>query len=144
MQAGFEWDATYRFNDQLSIYTLGAYTYAHNQDWDEPLAQITPLEGSLGIRYQRSRWWADLRSRFVAEQNRVSPAFGETTTPGFQTYDLRMGAEILPGLNLGFSVLNILDANYYEHLSWAYRNMPEQGILFEPGRNFALLLKYDF
>lgn len=144
MQAGFEWDAAYRFNDRLSVYTLGAYTHAHNQDWDEPLAQITPLEGSLGIKYQRERWWTDLRSRFVAEQNRVSPTFGETTTPGFQTYDLRMGAEVLPGLNLGFSILNILDANYYEHLSWAYRNMPEQGILYEPGRNFALLLKYDF
>lgn len=141
-QAGFEGQIAYRWHKNWSAGGQIAYTHARNLDWKEPLAEIPPLEGALGLRYQRAKWWADGRLRMVANQNRISENFGETTTPGFQTLDLRLGLTPWKSLSLGFSALNLLDENYYEHLSRVYLNMPESGLLYEPGKNFTFFIAY--
>ncbi len=98
----------------------------------------------LGLRYQRARWWADVRGRFADQQDRVSAVFDESETPGFSVFDLRAGVEPLKGLNVGFAVLNVFDRQYREHLNRAYRNQPESGIVWEPGRNATFFVKYKF
>lgn len=45
---------------------------------------------------------------------------------------------------VSFSVLNIWNATYYEYLNRPFRNMPESGILYEPGRNFTAMVRYNF
>lgn len=141
---GFELQGSYQFLRYWQASAAVAYTRANNVDWDEPLAEIPPLETNLGVKYERAVWWAEVRARIVAQQDRISPRFGETSTPGFQTYDLRLGAKPMEGLTIGASVLNLLNANYYEHLNRAYRNMPENGVLYEPGRNVTVFAKYQF
>ena len=143
-QAGVEGHVEYRWNQRWSTNGQIAYTHAQNLDWDEPLAEIPPLEGNIGLRYQRNKWWADARLRLVATQDRISSNFGETETAGFETVDFRVGFNPLEKLSLGFSALNLFDVNYYEHLNRGYRNMPEQGLLYEQGRNFTVFVKYTF
>ncbi len=143
-QAGVELSAQATLAEGLNLYGHLAYTRAQNLSWNEPLPEIPPLEAVLGARYERNRWWADVRGRFVDNQSRISEVFGETATSGFSTLDARAGVEPFKGLALGVAVLNILNRQYREHLNRAYRNMPTQGIVFEPGRNVTLFAKYKF
>lgn len=143
-QAGFECSAALELLKNLTLTGSLSFTRAQNLDWDEPLAEIPPFEGFAGLRYERKKLWLDARARFAGAQNRVSETFGESSTPGFSVYDFRAGFEPLKGLNFGFAVLNVLDRQFREHLNRAYRNMPEQSIIFEPGRNLTLFLKYSF
>lgn len=143
-QMGFEFHAGIQLLRGLNLSGNVAYTYAQNLDWNEPLPEVAPLEATLTLHYERKIWWAELRGRLVSEQTRVSQIFGEPATPGFETLDFRAGVEPLPGLTLGLGVLNLFDATYWEHLNRAYVNMPEQGILYEPGRNATVMLKYAF
>lgn len=144
MQAGMELSAQVELVKYLQLNGSLAYTYAQNLDWNEPLAEIPPLTVLVGLRYQRARWWADVRGRFADQQDRVSVIFDESETPGFSVFDLRAGVEPLKGLNMGFAVLNVFDRQYREHLNRAYRNQPAGGIVWEPGRNATFFVKYKF
>ncbi len=143
-QLGFEFSAQVNLTQNLILNGSIAYTRAQNLDWNEPLAEIPPLEAAIGARYERERWWVDARGRFVDNQDRISTIFQEGSTPSFSTFDLRAGVEPLKGVSLGVAVLNVFDRQYREHLNRAYRNMPTQGIIFEPGRNITLFAKYRF
>jgi len=144
VQKGFEVEAQMKVLSDLQAYATASYTIADNLDWDEPLPEIPPFQATAGLKYEREYYAIDLRSRFVAEQDRVAASFDESVTPGFATFDLRVQAKPLRGLTAGFAVLNILNENYYEHLSRGYRNMPENGLIYEPGRNVRVFLKYAF
>ena len=122
-----------------------SYTYGQNRSLDEPLPLIPPLTAHLALKYERSNYWLNLRSRLVAEQNRVAESFGEVPSPGFVTFDFSAGYEPIEGLSLGAAILNIFDTAYYEHLNFSYRNSDLlQGRIFEPGRNFTLYVNFTF
>ncbi len=140
MELGVEWQVLKNFTATGNV----AFTRSQNLDWQEPLAEIPPLSAMLSVRYARERWWVDARGRFADNQDRISGIFAETTTPGFSVYDLRAGLEPLRDVLLGVAVLNIFDRQYREHLNRAYRNMPTQGVIYEPGRNITLFAKYRF
>ncbi len=142
-QVGGELQLSYQWFPQFKTFGSLAYTRAQNLDWNEPLAEVPPLETQLGAKYESELAWTELRIRMVAEQNRVSTQFGENTTPGFTTVDLRAGMQPLKGLNIGVGVLNIFDVNYFEHLNRTFRNMSAQSVIYEPGRNVTVFLKYS-
>ncbi len=143
-QTGIELTGQVEIVSHFTTYGSLSYTYAQNLSWQEPIAEIPPMEAILGARYERSIWWTDLRARFVAMQDRVALSFDESTTPGFATLDFRAGVQPLPDLSVGASVLNMLDQQYREHLNRVYRNAPEQGVIFEPGINVAFFVRYEF
>ncbi len=143
-QAGLELSARYEVVSHLTVSGTLAYTYAQNLDWDEPLPEVPPMAGTLGLDYQRRRWWAGVEGRFVAQQERISTAFGEAATPGFAVVNLRAGVEPVRGFTIGAAVLNLFDQAYYEHLNRVYRNMTETGRIYEPGRNVTFFVKYGF
>jgi iron complex outermembrane receptor protein len=125
-----------------------AITKADNKTFDEPLAQIAPMTTRLGLKYTKNKLWLDLRSTITSEQDRLARSFGEkVNTPGYFTMDFRVGYQLLKGLTIGGSVLNILDEKYYSHLNYVYSNTSADLIgkkIFEPGRNFSFYLKYKF
>jgi iron complex outermembrane receptor protein len=143
-QYGLEVGGSLQILPHLTANADLAYIRARNLDWNEPLPEIRPLELNFGLRYERKLWWADIQSRWVDEQERVSLAFDESITPGFVLMDLRAGWEPVKGLSLGMAVLNILDRQYREHLNRAYRNTPEPGLIYEAGRNVTFFVKYEF
>ena len=76
------------------------------------------------------------------DQNRISPEFGETATPGFTILDFNVAYRLGNNLNLQLGVNNILDETYYEHLnrSTASSNpIP----LNAQGRNFYVAFGYE-
>ncbi|MGA9269761.1 MAG: TonB-dependent receptor, partial [Lutimonas sp.] len=145
IQTGFELFFNYYFNEQFSFLSDLSYTYGQNTSLDEPLPLITPLTAHLAVKFEKTNYWLNLRSRLVAEQNRVAESFGEVPSPGFATFDFSAGYEPIEGLSVGAAVLNLFDTAYYEHLNFSYRNSDLlQGRIFEPGRNFTLYVNYSF
>lgn len=143
---GFELAASYKFWRQMSIYGNWAYTEGENKSMDEPLAEIPPMEVNVGLKYEAKKWSAQFNSRFVMAQDRVSMSFNESSSDAFQVFDFRAHYNIFGGLSFSLNVENILDENYVEHLSRAYKNqIPGSNMIyFEPGRNFMMGLSFKF
>ena len=127
----------------LSHRTGIAYTYGQDLERDEPLPEIAPLDIRYAIygSYLKDRLRPEVTFRYVAEQSRTSPEFGETVTPSFSLLDFKIGYQITAGLSAKVGVNNLLDENYYEHLNRSVRgaNAP----IFAPGRNFFMNLNYS-
>jgi iron complex outermembrane recepter protein len=143
VQAGFELTGEFEIMRRLDLSAGLSFTRAHNLDWDEPLPEIPPLQGVMEVKYRRPVWWAGLRGRVAAAQNRISSSFGEGETPGFAVFDLRAGIQPLKGISIGLAVENLFDRNYYEHLNRPFQNMAQPGLVYEPGRNVSMFVRYE-
>jgi len=143
-QYGFELSSTYKIIENLSVGGNVYYTHAHNHDYDQPLAEIAPLSSNFSVNYNRKKFFGVINARFVAGQTRISEVFNESPSDAFNTLDLKIGYKPFKYLEIDLGVNNILDANYYEHLSRPYKNMDTASLLFEPGRNFLITLRAKF
>mgnify|MGYP006278743891 CR=1 FL=1 len=141
---GFESGVDFVFADHFKLYLAAAYTYAQNKTWDEPLSEIPPFTVNTALAWKKNAWDIELSSRIAAEQDRVAETFDEAVTPGFSIINFSLDYELAENTSLHFAVNNVLDENYYEHLSRAYKNMDEQMMYYEPGRNFNLGLTVNF
>ncbi len=139
-EAGFDWKFAENWHYNLSA----SYTYGQNVSWDEPLAEITPLTFQTALAYHAELFNAEIHGRIVDDQDRVAASFDESRTPGFAVFDFYADYKAFGALNIMFSVRNIFDKNYVEHLSRAYKGMDIQSLYFESGRSFNIGLKYSF
>jgi iron complex outermembrane receptor protein len=146
MQAGFEISLNGKIYRYLTYRSAVAYTYGNNRNWNEPLAEIPPLDAKLAMRYSHpsNRFWSEISGRFVAKQDRVSRSFGETKTPGFTVINLLTHVNLSRYLDLNLGIRNLFDKNYYEHLNRRYINQPINEIIYEPGRNFIFMVKFHY
>ncbi len=143
-QTGFEVELGYYITKDFSGMIGAFYTHAQNIDFNEPLAEIPPLTGLISIKYEKEKYWAEFKGRLVAEQDRVAESFNESTTPGFNVFDLIAGYSPVKNLDISFALKNMFNANYFEHLSRPYINQSETGMFYEPGRSFRIGLKVQF
>ncbi len=144
-QYGFDAFLKYNIIEHLQFTTDFAYTYAQNTTFDEPLAQVGPLSGHIGIKWEKEKYWVDFRTRLTSKQSRFSTSFNESETAGYTLLDLRLGIKPIKNLTIGVSALNLLDKAYYTHLNFSYSNSDENaGKIFEPGRSFSTYAKYKF
>lgn len=129
-----------------SVYhNLGvAYTYAQDLDLDEALPEIPPLElnYNIGGSFLSNKLKPGVSIRWVAKQSRVSTEFGEAETQGFTLLDLNLGYNVLANLIFEIAIENLLNENYYEHLSRAVRASGTP--LWSPGRNLRINASYRF
>lgn len=138
--AGFAARVDLTFLSRIDVFGHVSYTYGQNLSDGEPLSGIPPVNGLLGIRIAHERTWFELSSRFAAEQSRLSTEdkadlrIPEGGTPAWWTMNLRAGFKPKSYLNASFSVLNIFDRNYREHLSG----------FNAPGRNLVFSLEFTF
>jgi iron complex outermembrane recepter protein len=100
----------------------------------------------LEIRAEKEKLWsfynvfAAINNQSVFSQNRPAP--DEEATPGYSLFDISFGGQIKAGaqrITLVFSVNNILDTKYIDHLSTL-----KEVSMFNPGRNFVLTVKIPF
>jgi len=134
---GIEFDLETIFANWWTAFGSYNYSEGQNQTVDQPLGLISPQKITLGIRYQRTRWWGEARARFVFRQNRISDSLRLSYPegiPGFQVYDLRGGYDFDMGLGFVVALENFTDELYAE----TYNNRPE------PGRNLRLAARYRF
>lgn len=126
---------------QWFTYTLtGEYIYTYNRDENTPLSFSPPASARNMITWKNRIAQLHVELQSIATQKRV--ARNEDTTSGTNllhvglTWNVSMGpvkAELL------FSVHNLLDTKYYNHLSF-YRKVE----IPEPGRNFQFLVRIPF
>jgi len=145
--AGVDGGATITVTDRLSVFGSIAYVYGQNQSDHQPLPEIPPLEGTVGLRLSQSgvgNWhaWVTPRVRLVDRQDRINPAFGEDPSAGFATVELLSGLRIHDRYELILNVTNLLDTNYHEHLT---RENPFTGAeVPDPGREVSVALRISF
>ncbi|MFQ5824936.1 MAG: TonB-dependent receptor domain-containing protein [bacterium] len=138
--AGFEMNADALITSNIAIFGNLSYTYGQNISENEPLTAMPPMIGMVGVRWKINNFQVELNSRFATEQERLSSEdkkdlrIPEGGTPGWYTLNVRFNASLAHYLSLKFTVSNLLDRNYREHLSG----------FNAPGRNFilGLYIKY--
>jgi iron complex outermembrane receptor protein len=102
-------------------------------------ALLPPLNGRVGVRLERPRYFAGVGARLAARQERLGDF--ETPTAGYGLLDLTSGYRLLAGGRLHSFTLrveNLLDQEYRDHLSRTKVIMPE------PGRNVSLVYRLAF
>ncbi len=116
---------------------IGSIQYSYGEDNSgKYLPQVPPLMGTLSLRYTKGSYRLQTEAVWAAKQNKINEAYGESTTPSYAVFNLRLSAKLLKFLTVDTGVENIFDRNYYEHLDWL--KIPR------PGRNFYLSVKTEF
>ena len=123
---GAEADLAYKLNDALTLRGSLAYVHADNDTHNTALGQTPPLEARLGADYKVGAWSVGGVLRMVAEQDRIHAGYGNivgqdraTATPGFATLALNGSYKAGKKSLISFGIDNVLDKNYYEHISRA-------------------------
>jgi iron complex outermembrane receptor protein len=120
-----------------------SYVEGENQSENRPLSEIPPLRGTVSARYDNGVFFLEAAENLAREQDRVDGALKETTTAGWVTTDLKGGINFRRW-SLIVGVENLLDAQYFSHLSYA-RDPFQSGVKVpENGRNVYLTASYRF
>ncbi|MBP7547587.1 MAG: TonB-dependent copper receptor [Corallincola sp.] len=120
---GGELALRYQFAQRWAVDSSLAYVHGDNLSDDRPLAQQPPLEGRLGLNYQRGVWSGGLLWRLVAGQSRVAVNQGNIVgqdlgeSAGFGVLSINGGWQPDEALLLTAGIDNLLDKSYAEHLS---------------------------
>ena len=136
------WEAEFEWRVLQNVTLRGNYSQAHGTDetMENPLPDISPKRGVLGIDYQHQPWGLTIggRTQMVGDQERVPrPARGSRQeTGGFVIFDiyatLKPSRALLPdlptswvqGFQVNLGIDNLTDRNYRRHLSV----LPEAGV----------------
>ncbi|KAB2879296.1 TonB-dependent receptor [bacterium] len=124
--AGAECSGTLNLSARWSIAASASYLYGENDELNEPLPLIAPLQGSAAIVYQKEKIWLGLDARLAAAQKRIaSKTTLEDKTNGFAVLNIRGSVKWNSHFEWKFGVENIFDKLYHEHLS--VNNLPGRG-----------------
>ncbi len=101
---------------------------------NDPLPEIPPFEANLAFSYHflKRKLTPGINFRIVAEQAKVSEAYYESTTPGFNTVELTLAYRYNEQLTIYGGISNLFNTNYYEHLN--RRIIGSKAPYLEPGR----------
>ncbi len=107
---------------------------------NDPLPEISPLEGNIWFNYSflKKQLFTEINLRLVAKQNKISEAYNENASPGFNTLNFKAVYSYSKQLNVVMGVKNIFDVAYYEHLN--RRIVGSKTPFYEPGRIFYATL----
>ncbi|MBW2263846.1 MAG: TonB-dependent receptor [Deltaproteobacteria bacterium] len=123
-----------RFGLGFSLSGHLTYTWGEEQvedGPDEPLTRIPPVFGLLGLRWDSPGYglvsgFAETTLRFASKQFRLSSEdmsdvrIPEGGTPGWLTWNVRMGLTVREKYIVGIALENLLDARYRYHGSGLY------------------------
>jgi iron complex outermembrane receptor protein len=95
------------------------YTRGENQDTDDNLYNIMPLNAKLALTQLWGRWSNTAEAQFVAEKDTVSAVRNEVRTPGYSLFNLRSSYQ-WKQVRLDVGIENLFDKNYALPLGGAY------------------------
>lgn len=140
---GGEADVSYRLTDTWRLNGTVAYVHGENDTDGDPLAQMPPLEGSLGLNYDDGTFSGGMLVRAVDRQDRIDEGSGTIygtdigETPGFAVLSVNGGYRTANGVKLTAGIDNLLDKAYAEHIAMGSADAGTvTGRVNEPGRNF--------
>lgn len=145
---GFELSSTYNIWGNLFVFGGASYTEGKKDRKpaininDKDVAEIPPLKGRLGLRYDTGSWFVEAETVATATQNKVDSDLQEQKTSGWAVANLKAGVNY-KGFTINAGVENIFDKKYFEHFS--YIRSPFRGARVpEPGRSFYVSASYQF
>jgi iron complex outermembrane recepter protein len=107
------------------------------------LPEMPPLRAWSALRYAHRWAFAEFGAVAVNRQSLVSSDLKEVPTAGYGLLNIKLGFTHRK-LSGSFTVDNLLNHFYYEHLSY-FRDPFAAGVKIpEPGRNFFAQLRYSF
>lgn len=109
------------------------YTEGRNRTAGTWLAEIPPLRGSASLRYDPSRWFAEVEAVMAADQDKVDASVQEQPTAGWAILNVKAGFQ-LRNAKLFAGVRNAFDRTYYESLSYLRDPFASGVRVPEPGR----------
>ncbi len=125
---GSEMQVDWNIFQNLSLNLSASYTYGEIVNEKVPLPQIPPLKGIVGINYISTDINFGVSGEWANSQKRVD--YNEEPTAGYfilniyGQYSLKMNEFIH---NLSFSIENLLNQEYRNHLSRVKFILPESG-----------------
>ncbi|MFN3947548.1 MAG: TonB-dependent receptor domain-containing protein, partial [Aquificaceae bacterium] len=146
---GLEFSSNYNVWDNLFLFGGISYTEGRKDTkpslniTDKDVAEVPPLKGRLGVRYDTGMWYTEAELVASATQNKVDSNLGETKTSGYGIVNLKAGMNYR-GFTINAGVENLFDKKYFEHFSYV-RNPFSAGVKIpEPGRSFYVSASYQF
>lgn len=149
--SGFEVQGGWNVTPEIRLTGDATYTYGENLDENQALAQIPPLQGTLGMFWQ-AHDHVELGSnlRWAIQQGRVdtNPMTGTGRdvgkTAGYAVLDVNATITKLQPLALTVGVSNVFDQSYANHLNRSNISDPTEIQVNEPGRSFYIQAKMPF
>jgi iron complex outermembrane receptor protein len=146
---GLELEGRQSLGSRFDLSGTAGWVRGDNREDDRPLAQIPPLQGRLGLRYDDDRWAGTLGLRWATRQTRVDDDprtgsgldFGETS--GYAVLDLSGSFEISAELAVVAGADNLLDHTYSDHLNRGNLFDPDPIRVNEPGRSLWVRLRWQ-
>lgn len=143
LHTGLEFLVDYHPIEGLHLNAGAQFVYTYSTETGYHFPMIPPAGGHAEIEYEydlpgkfMGQSYLGLETRWAAPQ--FLTARNEETTPGYGILNINLGTEmhlLKQPLKLRFSVQNLLNTKYFNHLSnWRRIGLPE------PGRNFMLSL----
>jgi len=118
---GVEAEVELSISHFLALYGGMSYAYGANLTRNQPLSNVAPFNGRLGVRYRNRRGiWSLLEWRHAARQDRLSPVdilnplTPNEGTPTWNVVDLHLGWDLRWGYAM-LGISNLLNEPYFFH-----------------------------
>lgn len=152
---GVEGRAAWRFAPSWRAMASIAYTHGQNKQTNEPLASISPLNATLGLRYDQANFGGEALLKLARANTRLpnlrpEEARGQSTTPfkapGYAVLDLTAYWKPAKNTVLRAGVFNVFDQKYWKAADVRGKSSSDRTLdLFtQPGRNVSASVEYTF
>lgn len=129
---GVELEANYQLTDAWALSGFFTYQYGDTETSlflggpsdTQPVSRLSPLRGSLALRYQEpdSSWWAEVRGIAAGRANRLSEGDRDDTerippggTPAYIIANITAGWQAAENLAFTLALENLTDEDYRIH-----------------------------
>ncbi|AQS36713.1 hypothetical protein Sps_01547 [Shewanella psychrophila] len=145
---GGEFNLDYNLTENLDVQFQMGWVDGKNNDTDEKLRTLTPLEGSVSLNYRydnlRLSGLVNGASEMANVTTCVDPLTGPQDCPapaGWVIVDLAAQYEVYAHFKVNLSIKNLLDKEYvrYQDVAGTSGYQPTQ-----PGRTFSASVSYTF
>lgn len=126
--AGFEGSLDWDLGRGLALQAVASSVRGTLTETDRPIPLIPPVQGRVGIEYERPLWFMGWEAEMAERQDRVGPF--ESPTDGYAVFNASAGARLTVGGRLNVvtvSLDNVTNKEYRNHLSRVKEIMPEAG-----------------
>lgn len=152
---GSETEVTYKLSKNWTAAATLSLVHGTNRTMDRPLAQIPPLEGTIGLRYSEDKLGAGLLWRGVRAQKRVDIGSGSEIgtdigpSSGFGLLSANVAYQPTKNILIAAGVDNIFNKTYAEFISRNGAAISSLGIpstlrVNEPGRTVWLKINFSY
>lgn len=151
---GLEGRAAWRFAPSWRAMASIAYTHGQNKQKNEPLASITPLNATLGLRYDQASFGGEALLKLARANTRLPDVKPQGSSqsqppfkaPGYAVLDLTAYWKPAKNTTLRAGVFNVFDQKYWKAADVRGKTSSDRALdLFtQPGRNVSASVEYTF